>query len=148
MGARHRGREAALQMLYQADQSGDLIEQVLQSFLGLLDGSQTEIALDPVARDFAERLARGVARERDRLDDLIRAGSAHWRIERMAVVDRNVLRLALFELLDEPDTPAAVILDEAVELAKIFGGEESGAFVNGVLDGIRRRLEEGSLIRG
>jgi N utilization substance protein B len=65
----------------------------------------------------------------------------------MAAVDRNVLRLALFELLDEPETPAAVILDEAVELAKFFGGEESGAFVNGVADGIRRRLASGELVR-
>ena len=66
----------------------------------------------------------------------------------MAVVDRNVIRLALFELLDDPSTPAAVILDEAIELAKEFGGQESGAFVNGVADGIRRRLDRGELKRG
>ena len=66
----------------------------------------------------------------------------------MAVVDRNVLRLALFELLDDPETPAAVILDEAVELAKEFGTEESGAFVNGVVDGIRKQLDEGRIVRG
>jgi N utilization substance protein B len=84
----------------------------------------------------------------DELDGLIRAGSTNWRLERMAAVDRNVLRIALFELLDEPDTPAAVILDEAIELAKLFGGPESGAFVNGLADGIRRRLESGELVRG
>ena len=90
----------------------------------------------------------GASARREEIDALIRAGSEHWRLERMAAIDRNVLRLALFELLDGPETPAAVILDEAVELAKEFGGEESGAFVNGVADGIRRRLDRGELRRG
>lgn len=132
-------------MLYQADLSGDDIEKVLASYL---DGGLAEAPCDPESRPFAEHLVRGVVRSLARIDELIRAGSEHWRLERMAAVDRNVLRLALFELLDAPDTPAAVILDEAVELAKFFGGEESGAFVNGVADGIRRRLERGELVRG
>ncbi len=132
-------------MLYQADLSGDDMDHVMASYL---DGGLAEAPCDAEARPFAEHLARGVAQSLAKLDELIRAGAEHWRLERMAVVDRNVLRLALFELLDEPETPAAVILDEAVELAKFYGGEESGAFVNGVADGIRRRLERGELVRG
>lgn len=155
-GPRHRGRRAALCMLYQSDLSGDAPESVIRSYLGgglaLADGADEDDLepadqLDPEAARFAEHLLRSVRRRRDELDELIRAGSEHWRLERMAVVDRNVLRLALFELLDEPDTPAAVILDEAVELAKHYGGEESGAFVNGVADGIRRRIASGQLKR-
>jgi N utilization substance protein B len=145
MRGRTQAREAALAMLYQRDLSGDGTEQVISAYL---DGGLAEQALDPQARRFAEHLVRGVVRRMDELDGLIRAGSTNWRLERMAAVDRNVLRIALFELLDEPDTPAAVILDEAIELAKLFGGPESGAFVNGLADGIRRRLESGELVRG
>lgn len=145
MRGRTQAREAALAMLYQRDLSGDGTEQVISTYL---DGGLAEQALDPQARRFAEHLVRGVVRRMDELDGLIRAGSTNWRLERMAAVDRNVLRIALFELLDEPDTPAAVILDEAIELAKLFGGPESGAFVNGLADGIRRRLESGELVRG
>jgi N utilization substance protein B len=145
MRGRTQAREAALAMLYQRDLSGDGTEQVIAAYL---DGGLAEQALDPQARLFAEHLVRGVVRRMEELDGLIRAGSTNWRLERMAAVDSNVLRIALFELLDEPDTPAAVILDEAIELAKLFGGEESGAFVNGLVDGIRRRLESGELVRG
>ncbi len=144
---RHRGREAALRMLYQADLSGDPVEEVISAFFAG-DLAEDLGDLSPEARAFAERLVRGAWRRRDEIDGLIARGSAHWRIERMAAVDRNVLRLALYELLEEPATPAAVILDEAVELAKRYGGEESGAFVNGVADGIRRRLASGDLVRG
>lgn len=145
MGVRHEGREAALRMLYQADLSGDDIEAVLRVYLG---GALARDIPEEPGRRFAEHLLRGVLRRREELDELIRSGSAHWRLERMAAVDRNVIRLALFELLDDPTTPAAVILDEAVELAKLYGGDESGAFVNGVLDGIRQRLDQGDLKRG
>ncbi|MDH3284876.1 MAG: transcription antitermination factor NusB [Acidobacteriota bacterium] len=143
-GSRHRGREAALCMLYQQELSGDSIERVIAAYF---EGRLAEPPLAAASRSFAERLARGVSLRKEEVDRLIRAGSIHWRLERMAVVDRNVLRLALFELLDEPDTPAAVILDEAVELAKLFGGPESGAFVNGVVDGIRKQLDDGTLVR-
>lgn len=134
-------------MLYQAEVSGDSIESVITA---LFDGSlqdADELALGGGARRFAERIVRGVSRRREELDALIRAGSEHWRLERMAAVDRNVLRIALFEILDDPDTPAAVILDEAIEIAKLYGGPESGRFVNGVADGIRRRLESGEFRR-
>ncbi len=155
MSARRRGRQAALCMLYQSDLSGDTAEQAIELFFdgelmrpdASADDEFEEPPLDAASRRFAEHLVRGVRRRIDELDALIRAGSEHWRLERMAAVDRNVIRLALFELLDEPDTPAAVILDEAVELAKYYGGEVSGAFVNGVADGIRRRLAAGEIER-
>ncbi len=131
-------------MLYQADLSGDSPEDVLKVYF---DGKLGTGEDDEESRRFAEYLLRGVARESGRVDALIRDGSDHWRLERMAAVDRNMIRLALFELFDDRDTPVAVILDEAVELAKLYGGEESGAFVNGVLDGIRQRVESGELVR-
>ncbi len=145
MGARHEGREAALRMLYQSELSGDGMESVVKTYFrsDLLDDS-----LGETSRRFAEHLVRGIVKRREELDRLITQGSSHWRIERMAAVDRNVLRLALFELVDDPETPAPVILDEAVELAKLYGGEESGAFVNGVLDGIRKQLGSGEFRRG
>lgn len=152
-GSRRRGRQAALCMLYQADVAGDTPEEAIAAFFAgdvlHQDGSddQDEDPADPGARRFAEHLVRGTSARRAELDALIRAGSEHWRLERMATVDRNVIRLALFELLDDPATPAAVILDEAVELAKYYGGDESSAFVNGVCDGIRKRLASGDIRR-
>jgi N utilization substance protein B len=143
MGARHKGRAAALCMLYQADLSGAPADEVVDA---TLQGSLLDEPLEATSRQFAESLFRSILCERDRLDELIRAGSDNWRIERMAAVDRNVLRLALWELAENPTLSPAVVLDEAVELAKFYGGEESGAFVNGVLDGIRKRLESGELV--
>ena len=131
-------------MLYQQDVAGGGAEVNMATFFDNL----ADEALDARARRFAEHLFRGATQRIEELDGLIRAGVDNWRVERMAVVDRIVIRLALFELLDDPSTPAAVILDEAIELAKAFGGQESGAFVNGVADGIRRRLDRGELKRG
>jgi len=93
--------------------------------------------LHPGAREFAEALVRGVAGHRDALDAEIAAHARNWRVDRMAAVDRNVLRLGAYELL-HTDTPARVVLDEAVELARDFGAERSPAFVNGVLDAIAK----------
>jgi len=131
-------------MLYQWELSDDPVERVIRLYF---DGELTDEdpSLDPQARRFAERLVRRAAARRDELDALIVRGTEHWRIERFATVDRNVVRLALLELLEETDTPPAVVLDEAIELAKAYGGEESGAFVNGVLDGLCKRLASGEL---
>ena len=146
MGSRRQGREAALRMLYQVEVSSDSVERVITMFF---EGELTDDdpRLDSAARRFAERLVRGVAADKEVLDALIVEGSEHWRIERLAKVDHNVIRLALFELLEEAGTPPAVVLDEAIELAKAYGGEESGAFVNGILDGLRKRLASGELRR-
>jgi N utilization substance protein B len=129
MGARTTAREAALQMLYAVEASGDDAEYAIREFWRELPG-------DAEGRPYADELVRSVARERDRVDGLIRTASEHWRLERMTRVDRNVLRIGAWELAGRPDIPRAVVLDEAVELAKRFGTEESGAFVNGVLDRI------------
>lgn len=128
MGARSTGREAALQMLFSLE-SGGSIERVISHFWRLTPG-------DPEGREYADGLARGIAEEIDRVDGIIRKASVNWRLERMARVDRNILRMGAWELLHSPDIPRAVTIDEGVELAKKFGTEESSSFVNGVLDRI------------
>jgi N utilization substance protein B len=91
-------------------------------------------------QQFAEQLVTGVHGRRDELDEWIVAAADNWRLDRMAVVDRNVLRMAVYEMLAADDTPAAVIIDEAIEVAKKFGSGESGGFINGILDTIRKRI--------
>jgi N utilization substance protein B len=129
VGVRRRGRELALQMLYQHELAGTDPETIFASFEELRDAP-------PEARDFAVALVRGVVARLAELDAQIGVRADHWRLERMATVDRNILRLALFELRFAPDTPAAVVIDEAVGIAKRFGSERSSQFVNGVLDGL------------
>jgi N utilization substance protein B len=135
MGARHSGREAALQMLFQMELSGvdaqGAIEIYWRSFLD---------DADPEGRGYADQAVQGVERTREDLDRQIVEASANWRLERMARVDRNILRLGAWELGHRPDIPRAVLLDEAVELAKTFGTDESGSFVNGVLNKIADTL--------
>jgi N utilization substance protein B len=126
MGARTSGREAALQMLFAVDAGGTSAEAVIRDFWREFPG-------DAEGRPYAEQIVTGVGAERAAIDERIERASQHWRLARMTRVDRNVLRLATWELLYEPETPRAVILDEAVELAKRYGTEDSGAFVNGVL---------------
>jgi N utilization substance protein B len=132
-GARHTGREAALQMLFQMEGSGAAAEEAIELFWRAFEG-------EPEGRPYADEAVRGIAGSMAELDKLITAASAHWRIERMARVDRNVLRLGTWELGHRQDVPRAVILNEAVELAKTFGTEESGSFVNGVLNRIAEDL--------
>ena len=129
MGARSSGREAALQMLFAMEAGGGSAERVIAAYWRETPG-------DPEGREYADAVVRGVYDELTAVDEAIKKASTNWRLERMARVDRNVLRLGAWELLRQGDVPRAVILDEAVELAKRFGSEESGAFVNGVLDRI------------
>jgi len=131
VGARTRARECALQALYQLDTSGGDPRDVLRAIL-----AHFEETPDVDTAKFAEQLVRGVQSERGAIDDLIQKTSTHWKLERMARVDRNILRLAVYELLRRPDVPVRVTLNEAIELGKKFGSEESSAFVNGVLDRI------------
>jgi N utilization substance protein B len=115
---------------------------LFQVELGRFDADQVipdfwrHFEADPEGRSYADAVVRGVAARRAEIDDLIAKASVNWRLERMTAVDRNVLRVGTYELLVEVGTPRAVILDEAVELAKQFGAENSGPFVNGVLDRI------------
>jgi N utilization substance protein B len=135
MGARHSGREAALQMLFQMEASGASPEEVCGLFWRSFAAES-----DPEGRTYADEAVRGVAATREELDRHIAEASTHWRIERMARVDRNVLRLGTWELAHRLDVPRAVVLDEAVELAKAYGTDESSAFVNGVLNRIADAL--------
>ena len=141
MGARTSGREAALQMLFALEAGGSSAGRVITTFWRETPG-------DPEGRDYADRVVQGVADELDAVDAAIKTASTNWRIERMARVDRNVLRLGAWELSHSQAVPRAVILDEAVELAKAYGTEESPAFVNGVLnrvaDDVGRRDEDRS----
>jgi transcription antitermination protein NusB len=133
MGARTSGREAALQMLFGLEATSDDVEHAVAAYW-------REVGGDAEAREYADRAVRGVMGSRDALDELIRAASEHWRLERMTRVDRNLLRLGTWEIMTLPDVPRAVVLDEAIELAKRFGTEDSGAFVNGVLNQIAEKL--------
>lgn len=132
MGRRTKARECAFQLLYQWQITGDPMPQVIDAFWRLRSGT-------PAMRAMAERLARGAQARVGELDGAIAEAATNWRLDRIAPVDRTILRLGVFELLAEPQTPAAVVLDEAVEMAKRFGEADSPAFVNGVLDAIRRR---------
>ena len=133
MGARHSGREAALQMLFQMEASGVRADAVIPLFWRSFEA-------EPEGREYSDRAVRGVEETLTAVDAHIAKASTHWRMERMARVDRNVLRLGTWELANRTDVPRAVILDEAVELAKSFGTEESSAFVNGVLNRIAEDL--------
>jgi N utilization substance protein B len=135
---RHRGREAAVQMLYQWEVGRLSLDDVRRVWGAMTDESE---AIAPEVAAFAASLAEGVVAHVAELDPLISEAAAHWRIERMNVLDRLVMRLAVYEFLHEPDTPATVIINEALELARAFSSDEAVPFVNGVLDSIRRRLE-------
>jgi len=132
VGVRRRGRELALQMLYQHEIAGTDVESMIASFEELRQAPEA-------TREFAVALVRGVTSKLAELDERLVDQTDHWRLERMAAVDRNILRLALYELVFEDDTPPAVVIDEAVEIAKRFGSERSSQFVNGVLDGFIHR---------
>ena len=135
MGLRRRAREAAVQMLYQMDMSGVDAATASRLYWGSLAGENE-------GRAFADDLVDGLAKASERVDGLIRQVSKHWRLERMARVDRNIIRLAVYELTERPDIPRRVTLNEAIELAKRFGDENSPAFVNGVLDRIAEAVEK------
>ena len=128
MGSRTKARECALQALYQLDTSGGDAQTALAGILAHFE------EVDAETTSFASALVRGVQLDRMAIDDVITRSSTNWKIDRMARVDRNILRLAVFELLRRGDVPVRVTLNEAIELGKKYGSEESSAFVNGVLD--------------
>ncbi|HYO15603.1 MAG TPA: transcription antitermination factor NusB [Thermoanaerobaculia bacterium] len=159
-GKRRTAREMAVQMLYQSDLGGSPLPQIFNTF----DLSEYLAREEPGAApkrpmsseearaDFGKRrrrveeafsyaqdLVRGTLENQEKIDDLIRAQADNWRLERMPAVDRNILRLAIYEMLHERDTPKLVVVDEAIELAKKFGSEQSGRFVNGLLDGLLKQ---------
>jgi N utilization substance protein B len=127
-------RELALQLLYQRELSADEVSGDTQASLNGIDLS-TDAGL------FCKELIEGVTGHIDELDSTIKPYLEHWSLERMSVVDRNILRLAVYELRFMDDIPFKVSIDEAIELAKLFGSDESGAFVNGILDSLAKELE-------
>lgn len=133
MGLRRRAREIALQVLYQLDISDGNPQEVLRLYWENFTPS-------PKVLDFCQRLVQGVHQHQAQIDQLIEETSENWSLKRMSFVDRNILRLATYELWKCPDIPFKVTLNEAVELAKKFGTDESGAFINGILDKIHANL--------
>ena len=124
---RRKGRELALQALYQIEMTGDPSSAAVDLFLTHFEGNAK-------AKEFARRLVSGTVSQRGAIDRLIAEATEHWKIERLAKVDFVLLRMAAYELLFCADIPTSVTLDEAIEIAKRFGSEESAGFINGVLD--------------
>jgi transcription antitermination protein NusB len=158
-GKRRTAREMAIQMLYQSDLGGSALPHIIATFdlaeylareaagprkKGPLTAEERE-EIDRARKrvdeafEYAQTLVRGALDNQEKIDDLIRSQADNWRLERMPAVDRNILRLAIYEMMFEKDTPKLVVLDEAIELAKKFGSEQSGRFVNGLLDGLLKQ---------
>ncbi len=134
MGSRRRSREHALQILYQVDVGQVDLESAIELFWD-------EVSEDDEGVLFASRVARGVARHQRQIDEIIERFSINWKLHRMPGVDRNILRIAVYELLHCPDIPVMVSINEAIEMGKRFSTGESGAFINGILDKISKNVE-------
>jgi N utilization substance protein B len=135
MPARRRSRERALQILYLWDARRQPVEDAIAAYFDTLYSEES--STPPQQDEFLDRLVTGAVEHVEELDRRITQHAEHWRIERMPSVDRNILRLAVYEML-HTDTPAAVVIDEALELARRYSNEESVQFVNGVLDAVHR----------
>lgn len=134
MGTRRKSRELCLQMLFQWDMGKQTPEHVRQTFWAERNDA------DRATREFADDLFRTALERHEEIDQLIQAHAQHWRMERMAAVDRNVLRTGVAEFLGFPDTPRPVVINEALEIARKFSAPESVQFINGVLDSIGKEL--------
>jgi N utilization substance protein B len=132
MGARRKARELALQMLFQYDMAGNAPDMIVTTFEDLQKSK-------PNTREFAVKIFQGTVDHMQEIDDMIQRQADNWRLSRMAVVDRNIIRMSIYEFLHETDTPKLVIIDEAIEIAKKFGTQKSSQFINGILDGILKR---------
>lgn len=148
--ARHRAREAAVQMLYQWEVGRVSAHEAVRTYWPGRDAPPShddehadatpEVVVDELGRTFANGLVAGTIGRAAAIDELIKTHTKNWRIERMAVIDRLVMRLAIYEMLTEDGTPAKVIINEALELARTFSGEEPVPLINGVLDAVRKTL--------
>ncbi len=134
MGKRRKARESTLQILFQLEFDGSQPEKAIHQYWADKKASE-EI------KTFGRWLVEGILANQEKIDALIQSVSKHWRLARMAVVDRNILRLAVFELLYEKDIAPAIIINEAIEIAKKYSNEEAAMFVNGLLDAVRKKLE-------
>lgn len=135
MGARRKARECALQMLFQFDLARQPVDELIRTYWGELAEAAEDV------KDFANDLVIGVVNHLSEIDERIRHRTEHWRISRMAVVDRNLLRLAVYEFVYQPSTPKTVAINEALEIARRFSTHEATQFVNGILDAIKRDME-------
>jgi len=138
MGIRRRARELAMQALFYMDANRNASPQMLQRFC-------ENFAPPQKARPFFMKLVNGVVESQPQIDELIERFSKNWRIKRMSCVDRNVMRIAVFEMLYCRDIPPKVSINEAIDVGKKFGTEESGAFINGIIDRIRIAIEKGEV---
>jgi N utilization substance protein B len=139
MGARRKARVCALQMLFQFDIARPQVDELVHTYWGELGDDMADDG-----REFANKLVLGAIERLDEIDILIKQRAENWRISRMAVVDRNILRLAIYEFLHESETPKTVIINEALEIARRFSTFEATQFINGILDAIKRDLETDS----
>ena len=137
MGARRKARICALQMLFQYDVARPSVEELTRSYWAAFGDD-----MGSVPHEFSDKLALGAISHLDEIDALIKRRAENWRIQRMAVVDRNLLRLAIYEFLFESDTPKTVVINEALEIARRFSTFEATQFINGILDAIKRDLED------
>ncbi len=141
MAARHRSRKRALQVLFEWDMRGrESIDHAISHYYNTLHSEETEQDTQLKPDRFMEELVRGTVADAAAIDKKIEAKAQHWRLSRMAVVDRNILRLAIYEM-EQRALPAPVVIDEALELARQFAGDESMSFINGVLDAIYRQTQ-------
>ena len=136
MGTRRKARISALQMLFQFDVARPRVDELISTYWSELGD---EIGDD--AREYSNKLAVGTIQNIAQIDQLIKGRAEHWRISRMAVVDRNIIRLAVYEFVHEQDTPRTVVINEALEIARRFSTFEATQFINGILDAIKRDLE-------
>jgi transcription antitermination factor NusB len=134
MGRRRQGRETALKLLYAADVTQVCIEDIMQA-------SWVEALAPEGVREFAAVLVWGVTRHRDEIDTMVQEWSMNWSLERIGIIERNILRFAIYELLFLPDVPPNVTINEAVEVAKRYGTNEAPAFINGILDRIKQEID-------
>jgi transcription antitermination protein NusB len=141
MSARHRSRKRALQVLFEWDVRGGSVDSAIAHYYDTLYSEEDE--RKPKPDHFMEELVRGTVANVAQIDKQIEAKSEHWRLSRMAVVDRNILRLAIYELKQNV-VPAPVVIDEAIELARQFSNDESLSFINGVLDAVHRQAQAAS----
>ncbi len=137
MGKRRKARESALQILFQLEFNAADAEDVIRGFW------EHQKAAEDV-KEYAAWLVRGIREGQEEIDDAIQAASEHWRIARMGVVDRNILRIAVFEMLKAKTLVPAIVINEAIEIAKRYSGEEASVFINGILDAVRKRPETGT----
>jgi len=141
MGRRRKARESALQILFQLEFNRPQIEKAIDQFW-------KERKVSEEIRDYSNWIVKGIVSHQEEIDNLIQSTSNHWRLSRMAHVDRNILRIAVLEFLYAKSIAPAVIINEAIEIAKKYSSDEAAAFVNGILDAVRKKVEAGKVSSG